>query len=514
MIKDIITRFEAEQFPVELPGHYIAGEWGFSAETLNTFESICPSTGVCLATSKTSKSDVKNAINCAYEYHLGHLDVPFEKRIERIASFTKIFKAHEKEITRIAIREQGKPLWEVSHEFKATLDYLEWVSQSENFIKDQLLGPARLGHLTGSFKQKPAGVIAAYLPFSTTLTTFGFYYVASVLANCPVVMFSSQHNLLQSTLFAAIENQSSAEAGAFQMVLAGFSDFKMALGDRRINAVLYTGSRDHCDEIREDSSSFPERRLILQSGGKNTLIISETADMNLAVNSLMQGAFRSSGQLCSSTNRAVVHESRYAEFKKTVNEALKKMTIGPTHTTDYNPFMGPLFSEKAVQRFLRYQTMAAREAEESISWGKAFTPPEKEALKGFYVKPGIHLMKSMDDTSYQKSVIVCPDVAVYKYQNIEAAIKEIVNHTHASFAVSYFGDKSELDQYAHMMEASNILHNLPTTEVEACLPLAGRYASGFHRFHGPSIAHYLLHPTAYQEREELEDKISKWPQLI
>ena len=85
-------------------------------------------------------------------------------------------------------------------------------------------------------------------------------------------MFSSKHNLLQASILADMAHHSNLlnnkTIGSFQMILAGFDDFRMALGDRRIAAVLYTGSRDHCDEIRDDSSSFPERRLILQSGGK------------------------------------------------------------------------------------------------------------------------------------------------------------------------------------------------------------------------------------------------------
>jgi acyl-CoA reductase-like NAD-dependent aldehyde dehydrogenase len=514
MLDKFLQQLENNEFPAELPGHFIAGEWIFSADSPSEHESLCPSTGDQLAVSKTGKQDVKTAINCAFEYHLDTLDSNFDERISRVAAFTKKFRENAPLIIKTGTREQGKPFWEMSHEVQATLDYLEWVSNNGDFIKAQLLGPARLGHLSGEFKQKPAGIVAAYLPFSTTISTFGFYYAAALLSNCPVVMFSSKHNLLQSTLLANLVSQTELNPGAFQMVLGGFSDFKLALLDRRISAVLYTGSRDHCDEIREDSSSYPERRLILQSGGKNTAIIHETADMNLAVNTIFQGAFRASGQLCSSTNRVVVHSSKYEEFKSLCRDALKNMNIGPTHHGDLNPFMGPLFSKKAVERFLRYQTMAAREAEESISWGKAYKPEEDGASGGNYVTPGIHLMKQIEDSSYQKSVILCPDIAVYKYDNLSTGIKEIVNRTHASFAVSFFGDKEVLDEHAGSLEASNILHNLPTTEVEACLPLAGRYASGYHRFHGPSLAHYLLHPAAHQTRDQVEEKIKSWPNLI
>ena len=426
MTKDLLNQLNAGKFPIELPGHFIGGQWGFSGAP-NILESRCPSTDGLLASSNASKSDIKTAINCAFEHHISDQAHDFKKRIAKLASFSELFKKHSSELLKAATREQGKPLWEVMHDIKATEDYLDWVCTSGDFIKDQLLGPARLGHLHGDLRQKPAGPIAAYLPFSTTIQSFTFYYVGAVLSNCPVIMFSSKHNLVQASLLANLVDNSmkqfECQAGAFHMILAGFSEFKMALSDRRISAVLYTGSRDHCDEIREDSSSFPERRLILQSGGKNTAIIDEAADMKLAVNAIFQGAFKSGGQLCSSTNRVAIHQSKYDEFKSLCLKALKQMKIGPTYNSDHNPFMGPLFSAKAVERFLRFQTMAAREAEETISWGKAYTPEEDGTSAGNYVKPGIHLMKKIDDTPYQNSVIVCPDIAVYKFANLESGIK-------------------------------------------------------------------------------------------
>lgn len=539
MLSKLIQLLNSDTFPVALPGHFIDGTWGVSKATANSMQSLCPSTGTLLASSSAHKSDVKAAIDCAFAYHLAHHSEDFDQRIARIKVFAGIFRECSRDIKKIAIREQGKPLWEIEHELNATTEYLDWVAENGDFIKDQLLGPARLGHLTSQFIQKPAGVTAAYLPFSTTISTFGFYYVATTLSNCPMIMFSSSHNLLQGALFAAIAEQASLStnqerttsgspplsSGAFQMIFAGFSEFKLSLADRRVSAVMYTGSRDHCDEIRADSGSFPERRLILQSGGKNTALVHSSANMKLAVNSILLGAFRSAGQLCSSTNRVVVHHSRLEEFSQSIKEAMKKITIGPTHLETFNPFMGPLYSDKAVERFLRYQTMAAREASSTLAWGRSFKPTKsgqdghdisgREApTEGNFVTPGIHLMESLEDTSYQKSVIFCPDIAVYHYDELESGIRDIVNQTHASFSVSFFGDKSILEPRIHLFEAPNILHDLPTTEVEACLPLAGRYASGFHRYHGPSLAHYLLHPCAYQTREQVCEKLKTWPEIL
>lgn len=528
----MLTKLNSHTFendtPFELTSHYVGNEWVKTADAAaKSFESLCPSTGKVIAVASAGKKDVIAATEAAHDYHRLARSVPFEKRIASIRYFTKIFKEYSSTLETLATAEQGKPMWEVRHEINACTDYLEWVSENGDFIREQLLGPARLGHIKSEFLQKPAGPTAAYLPFSTVISSFCFYYVAGKLSGCPLIMFSSKHNLLQAALLTSFVEESQSLSpdgdppsqsifgpGHFQMLFGGFSEMKLALTDRKIAAVLYTGSRDHCDEIREDSRSFPERRLILQSGGKNTAVVHSSANMHLAVNAICLGAFRSSGQLCSSTNRVMVHRTRLDEFSTLMKAALKKMTIGPTHAPGQNPFMGALYSEKAVERFLRYQTMAAREAEATIAWGKAYTPDDDAAKGGYFVTPGIHLLKEPDDTSYQKSVIFCPDIAVYSYDQLDDGIDQIANATKASFSLSFFGDEAILKGRLERFHAPNILHNLPTTEAQACLPLAGRYASGFHRFHGPSLAHYLLHPTAYQKTTEIEPFISDWPRLL
>ena len=128
MKTDIIEKLSKGEFPVKLPGHLIAGEWGFSSDP-EGLESKCPSTGELLATSSASKVDIKNAINCAFEYHISDNSNEFMERIEKVKAFTALFKENMPHLIRAAIREQGKPLWEVQHDFKTTL--FQYVNQSE-----------------------------------------------------------------------------------------------------------------------------------------------------------------------------------------------------------------------------------------------------------------------------------------------------------------------------------------------------------------------------------------------
>jgi succinylglutamic semialdehyde dehydrogenase len=197
------------------------------------------------------------------------------------------------------------------------------------------------------------------------------------------------------------------------------------------------------------------------------------------------------------------------DFCEELLSVVQKLQIGPTDdvTSDKpGPFMGPLYSEKAVEKFLRFQTMANREAKETLLWGKAL-----DRGGGFFVTPGIHLMNKLDSNSaYQSNVLFCPDVAIYVYDTLEEAI-EWINTTDASFAVSFFGAQNILEERRRQFLAPNLLINLPTVEIEASLPLSGRLQSGHHRYNGPALALLLAYPQIITSDPNQHKVLERWP---
>jgi acyl-CoA reductase-like NAD-dependent aldehyde dehydrogenase len=488
-------------------GHLVAGE--LQKPTIGTkWVSFNPSRGTPLLEVVSHKQVTLDAISSADDFYKDVNPPKWQSRIELISRLGKALEEYREEILSAYTVEVGKPKWESILEVEACLDYLSWVTKNSDFIRDHIFGPARLGHLSGNFSAVPAGVAIGYLAFSSPLTNFIFYTVAALQANCPIIIYTSRQNLVLGSILTRAIRRIEAKPGQIQLIFAGFSDFKQALLEKRVAAVLYTGSRDHCEEIRMESRIFPERRLILQSGGKNAVIVDTSCNLAQSLKLIATGAFRSAGQLCSSTNRVFVQEDLLPTFTAGLKDILSKLTIGATDDGE-NPFMGPLYSSKSVERFLKFQTMAAREAKETLQWGKAIEGKNG----GYFVRPGVHLINDIDDTSsYQGTVLFGPDIALYTYKSIEQSIEK-ANCTNASFSLAWHGTGERITPYLSQIYAPNVLINLPTTELEACLPLAGKYSSGFHRFHGPSIAHYLLHPQVIQTSEALNSKLASIPEI-
>jgi acyl-CoA reductase-like NAD-dependent aldehyde dehydrogenase len=367
------------------------------------------------------------------------------------------------------------------------------------------LGP----HQGGQVEMLPIGVTAAYLPFSTPVTSFAFYFVGSVLAGCPLILTSSTHAALHALHFALLAREADLPASLLNVVFGNFNSFKQLITDRRVAAILYTGSREHCDAIRTESKLHVGRQVVLQSGGKNAVVVDASADLAQATKCVVYGALKSAGQRCTSTSRVFVHRTRGAEFREALVEAFKRVKVGRTDVEGEpgrEPFMGPLYSAKAVEKYLRFQTMANRESEKTLLWGKAY---EAEP-RGFFVTPSLHFLSRFDNNNaYQGNVLFSPDVAIYDYDDLDTAIEQL-NTTDAAFAVAFVGDPATIAGKRHLFLAPNLLVNTPTVETEATLPLAGRLASGHHRFHGPGIALYLCYPQVLSSDPDAERLIREW----
>src|SRR5690606_16760312 len=147
----------------------------------------------------------------------------------------------------------------------------------------------------------------------------------------------------------------------------------------------------------------------------------------------MIGGFKGSGQLCTSTSQIFVHKSLQSELSEALVAKVQSLKIGRTDSADENVFMGPMYSRKAVEKFLRYQTMAHREAKADLLWGKHLDAKTDMCL----VAPGVHLMTNFDpSSSYQSNVLFCPDISLSEYEKLDDGVPFIFT-TDAPYGASF-----------------------------------------------------------------------------
>ena len=512
-LKTFASQVESRSFPLVWQGQWIDGKWLPVRKGALLKASLNPNDGTKLIEVYGDKDSVAAAVDSCYRARAAMAGKSLDTRLDYLRRFRQTLADYQNAAVTVMRVEAGKPAWEAQADLDSALKYLDWVVGNGEHLFEQLLAPARLGTSEGEFKMLPIGVAAAYLPFSTPVTSFVFYFCATMLAGSPLVINSSSHALLSSQLFAHIAQETELPPGWLNVVFGNFNSFKQIFSDKRIAAVLYTGSREHCDTIRVESRSHYGRQVVLQSGGKNSVIVHSSADLDQAVRCIVYGALKSAGQRCTSTSRVFVYRSLLGDFQERLVAAFRNVVIGRTDVDDDKsgahkaPFMGPLYSDKAVEKYLRFQTMANRESEKTLLWGQAI----EEIPTGNFVTPSLHYLGKFDNQSaYQGNVLFSPDVAIYDYDVLDNAIDQI-NTTDAAFAVSFIGDPEILADRRHLFLAPNLLINQPTVEMETTLPLAGRLHSGHHRYHGAGIALYLCYPQVMAKGGEAEAEIRAWP---
>jgi acyl-CoA reductase-like NAD-dependent aldehyde dehydrogenase len=509
-LQEIAKQIADKNFPVNWPGHLIDNEWREIKKGSPIKASFNPNNNQKLIEVCGDKESVLLAIESAVNERKKIAGIPIDQRLALLKRFRQVLADYRDCAESILRLEAGKPKWEAQSDLESALEYMEWVASNGELVIKNLITPTHFGVGKGSYELLPIGVTAAYLPFSTPVTSFALYFSASLLAGCPLILNSSSHSLLFSLLVAGITRELDLPKGLLNIVFGNFNTFKYLISDRRVVAMLYTGSREHCDAIRLESKSHLGRQLILQSGGKNSVIVHSSADLEHAVKCVIYGALKSAGQRCTSTSRVFVYRSMLTEFKERIVAAVRSVKIGRTDVDHQNeadyPFMGPLYSEKSVEKFLRFQTMANRESD-TLSWGKVI----ESETHGNFVTPGVHMAKKFDNkTAYQGNVLFSPDIAIYDYDVLDDAI-DCINTTDAAFGVSFIGDPEIITSRRDLFLAPNLFVNTPTVEMDAAVPLAGRLQSGHHRFHGPGIVLYLCYPQVLSSNPGNEALIKSWP---
>lgn len=480
-MSEIITQ---KLYPADFQGHFIGNTW------------VLPDSKDLEATS-LNPSDGTDIVKIRYRYDLATKAIDIaEKRwnsvmfqkdnlnpIDILKSFSRAIGDYSPALKEILKVECGKPAWEADSEIHAAVSFIDQVVKNRQNQMDS-------SDHDGKITDEPLGISVGFIPFSTPLTSFVHYICGSILANSPLVLMCSYHSSYTVSMLSGLIELLKLPDGSISILFGNYMAFKKALGDRRVKGILYTGSREHCHALRKEFYMQLDRQLILQSGGKNSVVIGETADVEKSAWRVILGAFKSAGQLCHSTSRVFVSDKVFDDFCDILKKGSMDLEIGPTHLAGEGPFMGPLYSKKAVEKFLRFQTMAKRESIDTLLWGKATNNKDQ----GFFVEPGIHILEKLDyQSAYQNNILMAPDIAIYRYKNSQEFITGI-NSTDAAFVCSLMGEHDEFKSIEGCINTPNIRYNKATVEFNDIFPVAGKEQCGQHRFGLVQLDKLLSYP--------------------
>ena len=428
----------------------------------------------------------------------------FEERRPYLMRLRELFLTHADEMATLISRETGKQLWETQVEAKALASKIDITLNSSLKLVENVVVENALPGVRGEIKYRPRGVMAVIGPFNFPAHLPNGHIIPALATGNTVVFKPSELTPAVGQFMAQLIDRAQFPKGVFNLVQGrGEVGERLTLSDQ-VDGVLFTGSYEVGLKIKQSTMTHFWKILALEMGGKNASIVWDDCDFEKAIYENLVSAFGSTGQRCSCTSRILVHRKIADKYVERFYAQAKKLSIG--HWSQNN-FMGPLISESAVEKYVRFQGIATREEAESLMRGK---PLELEP-SGHYVTPSIHRIKAFrEDSVYQKTEIFGPNVAIYTVDDLEEAI-HINNSTGFGLVVSLFSnDRSKYERLTR--EASNglINWNRGTVGASSQLPFGGMGKSGNHQPSAHFAVYYCTVPVACLEDPTPFDK-SKLP---
>jgi aldehyde dehydrogenase (NAD+) len=263
-------------------------------------------------------------------------------------------------------------------------------------------------------------------------------------------------------------------------MVQGFGDAGNAIvEDDRVDTVLFTGSAEVGQQIASKVGGEPGKLAACEMGGKNGIVITENADLDVAVHSAVMSSFKTTGQRCVSSERLIVHTDVYDEFKRRFVEVAESVAVGDP--LDPDTFMGPLIEADHVEKVTGYNDLARRE---DVNVLVDRTELDDDEIPdghedGHWVGPFVYEADAHAPLRCTHEEVFGPHVALLEYDgDIEEAVG-IHNDTDYGLAGAVISeDYRQINHYRDNAEVGLAYGNLPCIGAEVQLPFGGVKKSG------------------------------------
>lgn len=355
---------------------------------------------------------------------------------------------------------------------KKSLNVLEYIAGEGRRLLGDVV-PSELSKNLIFTYRRPMGVVSIITPWNFPLS-IPIWKIAPALVSGNTVVFkpASTTPLTAISIVKLFEDAGLPKGVVNMLTGPGVTVGKELVSNPDVRAISFTGSTETGRWIYETASKSL-KRVQCEMGGKNAVIVDASADMELAVDGIVQGAFGSTGQRCTATSRVIVLKEVKEMLMNKLVDKVTKIKVGNGKNPDTT--MGPLSSSEQMNKVLSHIESAKEEGAKLVQGGNRLQG--EEYSKGYYVEPTI-FDEVKPHMKIAQQEVFGPVLAVLTADDFEEAIR-IANYS--SFGLSgsiYTNDLSRAMRYIEASEVGMIHINSPTLGGEAQAPFGGIKESG------------------------------------
>lgn len=408
--------------------------------------------------SKANKDFVDKAMETAYQAFKTWSRLPASERVKPFLRAARIMRERRFELDATMILEVGKSWIEADADLAEAIDFLEFYSREAL----RYASPQPLVQIPGELNELiyiPLGVGAIIPPWNFPGAIMaGMTTAAAVSGNCVLLKPASDSPVIAAK-FVEILKEAGLPDGVVNFVPGSGSEIGDYLVEHPLTRFIsFTGSKEVGLRINElaakhNNGQIWVKRVVLEMGGKDCVVIDETADICAASSGAVTSAFGFQGQKCSAGSRIIVVEDVYDEIVRLVKEKTEALTVGDT--TDPSNYIGPVINEDAVAKILSYIDVGKRE-------GKLITGGNSLQREGYFIEPTVFADVSPDAVIAQEEIFG-PVTAIIRAHDFDHAI-EIANGTEYGLTGAlYSKDRKRIERAKAEIHVGNLYFNRKCT---------------------------------------------------
>jgi 1-pyrroline-5-carboxylate dehydrogenase len=379
-------------------------------------------------------------------------------RWDLVLRIAKILRDRKHEFSAMMVFEEAKSWAEADGDTAEAIDFCEFYARD----MERLAQPQPLTPYPGEkndLEYLPLGVCAVIPPWNFPLAILTGMTTAALVTGNTVVLKPSSDSPAIATMFLEAAEEAGVPPGVLNFLTGGGSTVGNALVEnRKTRMVAFTGSRDVGVQISEKAGKVPKgqvwiKRAVLEMGGKDFILVDETADLEEAAKGVVAAAFGFQGQKCSACSRLIVHEKVHRELVAKVVEKTKALRVGDVR--DPATQVGAVINARAQKKILEYVAIGRKE-------GRVVAGGEPGPDGGFFVMPTV-----VDDVKpgarLEQEEIFGPVLAVIPVSSFEEGVK-VANDTEYGLTGSlYSRDRERLERGKRELFCGNLYLNRKCT---------------------------------------------------
>ncbi|OQP05671.1 aldehyde dehydrogenase [Geobacillus sp. 46C-IIa] len=420
----------------------------------------------------SAAADVDAAVQAAKAAQKKWALVPAPKRADVLYKVGLLLKERKEQLARLLTMEMGKVIEEARGEVQEGIDMAFYMAGEGR----RLFGDTTPSELKDKFAMSvrvPVGVVGIITPWNFPIAIATWKSFPAIVAGNAVVWKPALETPFMARELAAIFTEAGLPDGVFNVVHGDGPTAGNALVEHPdVPVISFTGSNDVGRQIAEKCGRLL-KKVSLEMGGKNAVIVMDDADLTLAVDGIVWSAFGTSGQRCTACSRVIVHERVKQELERRLLEAVKTLKIGDG--LDETVKVGPVIHEEALQKIDRYVHIGREEGAKLLVGGHILR--EGDYARGFYYAPTI-FTDVTPDMRIAREEIFGPVVSIISVRSLDEAIAVNNGVDYGLSSAIFTRDVNNVFRAMRDLDTGIVYVNAGTTGAEIHLPFGGTKGTG------------------------------------